>query len=177
MSESRARFTSTYTQAQKDAVLRSVLVHGRSVAATITLAGQGKLDVPAFDVGRYAYEIVKRGRDAYELEHEDALKAGGDDELRLAENAAVAHMRVIRHGLKRDGTDNLDHMAKAAQNLAQIRKARREANPGQKPPKPATQGAEPVNTPETADVLQRLVGLAPKNGGKGARGAVRSTSR
>jgi len=167
-STGRARFTAHFTDAQKEAIMRSALVEGRTVADTIRAAKAGELGMPAFDIGRYAYQLVRDGRDRYEGQNDEALHRSIDDELHALEIAALSHARAIRRRLKGDGTDNPDSIAKAAQGLSATRKARREANSAQKGAKPkATPGYnQPPERPKD-DPLTNLLAMAegaPKSG-------------
>lgn len=166
-----ARFTRRLTDKQRDAILRAVLIDGHSVAETIRMANDGRLGVPAFKLGTYAYDIVRDGRETFEASNEEALSRAIELEMRGAETDALANVRAIRKALKRDGTGDTDQLRRHVANLAGIRKARREAGalpkPGQKtkPEKALNPNAEPsqaVNTNEPASVIATLLETAPK---------------
>lgn len=139
-----ARFTRRFTDAQKDALLRAHLVGGHTVGEVIGMANAGQLDVPAFEIGAYAYDIIRDGREGYEERNDDALTLAVATELRLAENDALGHIRAIRRSFKR-GESDPDALTKATKALSAIRRARREAAIGQPKPK------APVNTPVHTD--------------------------
>lgn len=56
------RFTPVFTDAQRDAIIRSVFEEHRSVRQTMEMAREGKLGVQAFPCGMYAYEVIRRER-------------------------------------------------------------------------------------------------------------------
>lgn len=148
--------------------MRSVLAEGRTVADTIRMAKAGELGMPAFDIGRYAYQLVRLGREQYEAGNEDALAHALEAELKALEIAAVQHSRAIRKRLKGDGSDNPEAIAKAAQSLSATKKARREAQNAHKAtkPKPAAGYNPPTERPKD-DPLTNLLAMtesAPKSG-------------
>lgn len=172
MASGAARFTRRYTQAQKDALIRAVCLERVTVAEAVRMAERGDLGMPAFKMQReYAYELVSKGREAFEASNETALGQTGDDLLRLAEHDAVAHLRRVRAQLKRDGTDDPTRLVKATQALSGVRKARREANTGFKPTAQGTaQSQTEANTPSTEDkTLSTLLAHATKPVANGAR--------
>jgi hypothetical protein len=122
-----ARFTNRFTQAQKDALLRAVLIDGHTVKAARDLARAGQLTVPAFDIGTYAYDVIKQGRDSFEQSNETALDLAIDAELKKTAAAALAHNRGLLATFKRDGTSDPDALRRSAQTLSAIKRARREA--------------------------------------------------
>jgi hypothetical protein len=147
--QSQARFTMHFTEAQKTAILRSVLVDGRSVAETIRMAKTGRLGMPAFDIGRYAYQLVRKNRESFEAREPEALTAAIDHELKQAELDILANLRAIRRPFKRDGTDNVEALKRAALALSALRKARREAQPQ---PKPSREARRSTRTRMTARI-------------------------
>jgi hypothetical protein len=114
--------------------MRAVLVEGMTVADAIRGAGRaGDLGLPAFDIGRYAYQLVKAsGRERYEADNDSALHHSIDGELKALEIAALKHARATRARLKGDGSDSPDAIAKAAK--AWPRPAKRGETP-QEPPR------------------------------------------
>jgi hypothetical protein len=180
---SRARFTAHFTDAQKEAILRSVLVDGRTVADTIRAAKAGELGMPAFDIGRYAYQLVRLGRDTFEAANDEALANAVEAELKALEIAAVNHSRATRRRLKLDGTDNPAQISEAAKALSAAKRARREATPAlkakAKPAAGSSQAPDQANTPKRDDPLSSLLNLAstaPKSGSL-ARASKRAASR
>jgi len=166
----RARFTATFTQAQKDAILRSVLAEGHTVSATIKRAKAGELGVPAFEIGRYAYQLVRMHRDTFEAANEDALAHALEAELKALEIAAVQHSRAVRKKLRGDGTDNPAQISEAAKALSAAKRARREATPAlkakAKPTAGSSQAQDQANTPKRDDPLANLLAMtkdAPKS--------------
>ena len=150
--------------------MRDVLVEGHTVADTIRRANAGQLGMPAFDIGRYAYQLVRDGRDQYEAEHEDALHRGIDDELKALEIAALSHARAIRRRFKGDGSDSPEALAKAAQALSATKKARRDANTAKNAAKPKATPVQTGANTKAADVLGDLLaktGTVRSNGGAG----------
>lgn len=185
MAANASRFTTQYTAAQKTAILRAVLADGHTVAEARKMARAGQLDVPAFEIGTYAYTLVRDGRAAFEAQDETALDRAVADELKGAELDILAELRAIR---RRGKTQTIDTtaLAKTTRDLAQVRKARRDtqtAGSNQRAKaKPAayTPGTEPVNTPESANVVASLLEKT-REGGRGgsladARSDVVSTS-
>lgn len=172
-STGRARFTAHFTDAQKEAVIRAVAVEGHTVADVIRKARAGELGLPAFDIGRYAYQLVRDGRERYEADHDDALHAGIDRELKALEIAALAHARAVRARLKGDGTDSPDAIAKAAQGLSATRKARRDTQGAAGKPKAKQSAVQTDNTNGAAkpngDPLSNLLGLATQQTRQGAK--------
>jgi hypothetical protein len=168
-----SRFTSRYTDAQKDAILRAVLITGTTVAEAIKLAAAGQLGVPAFTVGIYAYDIVKKGRDGFEADHEEALNLAVANELKAAELDALANIRTIRRGLKRDVANDTSRLAAATRDLAQIRKARREANTAPRTSTKPQHSAKPdaYTGSETQHAVSVVADLLAKTQNSTAEGA------
>lgn len=175
-----SRFTTTYTQEQKDALLSAVILRGMAVTDAMQKAGTGELGVPAFKIGRYAYDIIRDGRESFEARNDEALEAALQAELRYDAMAALAHNRALQKAFKRDGTGDIDGLRRSAQALSAIVKARREAQTTTKTPKskPAavqTNGQNDATEPNAArntqtDVLAGLIAkAAPQN--RGAQGA------
>jgi hypothetical protein len=163
-STSGARFTAHYSDEQKGAIMRAVLVEGMTVADAIRAGRAGQLGLPAFDIGRYAYQLVRLGRDQYEADHDSALHRSIDGELKALEIAALKHARATRARLKGDGSDSPDAIAKAARGLAETRKARRDTTRATKTPAGTVQtaGENGSTTPKSQDALSNLLGLAGK---------------
>lgn len=160
-----SRFTTRFTQAQKHAILKAVLIDGHTVKTARDMARAGQLDVPAFEIGTYAYDIVKADREAFELANETALDLAIDAELRKTAGLALAHNRALLAKARRDGTDDPDALKRSAQALSAIKRARREAQTGSnqrakaKPAQVETT-AETVNTDSGASVVASLLGKA-----------------
>jgi hypothetical protein len=175
--QSQARFTMHFTEAQKTAILRSVLVDGRSVAETIRMAKTGRLGMPAFDIGRYAYQLVRKNRESFEAREPEALTAAIDHELKGAELDILANLRAIRRPFKRDGTDNVEALKRAALALSALRKARREAQTTTKtkPRAEANPSAEP-NASVNTDVIGTLLSKTPRRAFKPGDDPVRSSA-
>jgi hypothetical protein len=164
-----ARFTTRYTEAQKQAILHAVLIGQMTVAQAIEAAKAGELGVPAFHIGAYAYDIVKKGRDQFEAQHDDALTLAVEAELRGAELDALATIRAIRRTFKRGEANDTTRLAQATRDLAQIRKAHKDTLVQTTP----RAKAAPVQTnePQRAndDTLTTLLNHAPNNTRQGAR--------
>lgn len=167
---SAARFTRRYTDAQKQALLRAVVLDGHTVAEARKMARNGTLGVPAFELSTTAYTIVRDNREQLEASNETALALAIQRELHDAELDALAHLRATRQSFKRDASGNPEPMRRATQALTAIQKARRDAQkPGAKP-KPAanTQTPEPTNTPAADDTVAELLKLRPKDARTGS---------
>lgn len=170
-----ARFTTRFSQAQKDAILKAVILDGHTVKTARDMAKAGQLDVPAFEIGTYAYDIVKNDREAFELANDSALDLAIDTELRKTAALALAHNRALRALAKRDGTDDPDAMKRSAQALSAIKRARREAGTGSnqrakaKPAQVETT-AEPVNTAKGASVVADLLSKTNEGARAGSLG-------
>jgi hypothetical protein len=158
-----ARFTAHFTDAQKEAIMRAVLVEGMTVADAMRGAAAGTLGVPAFTIGRYAYDLVKDGRERYEANNDSALHHSIDVEMKALEIAALKHARATRARLKGDGSDSPDAIAKAAKALSDTRRARRDTQGAKTKPAPVqTAGENHAAKPKSDDALSNLLGLAGK---------------
>lgn len=168
-----ARFTTRYTDDQKQAILRAVLIDGHTVAQAIVMAGVGELGVPAFAIGVYAYDVVKKGRDAFEAEHDDALTAAIEHELKGAEIDALATIRAIRKGFKPGLANDITRLAMATRDLAAIRKARTDTLKAKREPqqhaKPQSSTSEAVSTTPRDTTLTNLLDLASPAKAAGAK--------
>lgn len=170
-SKGAARFTTAYTQEQRDALLRAVIIDGHTVRNAIDMANTGQLGVPAFGIGRYAYDLVRDGREAFEARNDDALESALTAELKHNAIAALANNRALRRQLKADGRDDVDALRRNAQAIAAIQKARRDTEPRAKA-KPAPVQTNPTTDapePKTADVLQGLLAKQQAKPSAGAR--------
>lgn len=163
----QARFTRRLDQHQRDAILRSVLVDGRTVAETIRLANIGQLGIPAFDIGVYAYDIVRKYRDTFEERDEDALEAAIQRELKAAELDALAHIRAVRRSFKRDEASNPEALRRATQALAAIKKARRDAGATKHPAKPKPAPVQTTQPDASAGTIETLLKAAKRNARSG----------
>jgi hypothetical protein len=177
-----ARFTNRFTQAQKDALLRAVLIDGHTVKAARDMARAGQLGVPAFEIGVYAYDVIKSGRDQFEQSNETALDLAIDAELKRTAAAALAHNRSLLASFKRDGTSDPDALRRSAQTLSAIKRARREAaNPrAATKPKPApvnTAGETEAYTVEPVNVVADLLAKAGEGARTGSLGDARNGTR
>jgi hypothetical protein len=173
-----SRFTQRFTETQKNALLRAVLADGHTVAQARKMARAGQLDAPAFDIGTYAYKLIAAGRDQFEANNEDALNRALADELKGAELDGLATIRAIRHTFKRDGTGDTTLLAKAARDLAQIRKARKDASVQTARPRAKaaayTGEAEPVNTANQPNVVADLLAKSGQRAGTGSLSQARN---
>jgi transposase-like protein len=156
-----ARFVARYTDQQKDALLKAVLVDGLSIAEAARRAPHGRLGVDAFDVNRqYAYDLVKKGRDGYEERNPEALELATANELRRLHRLNLKRSRGLTEA------SDPDEIKRAAQALSATRSAMR--GPGGSKPKVH----EPAPAPETPaprgdDVLTRLLGNKKSPAGAG----------
>jgi hypothetical protein len=116
----KERHSHRFTQAQKDAILKAVLIDQMTPAQAWRAAKAGTLGMPAFDTGqRHVYTIVRRGREAFESENSTALANTTHDALiRL-------HRLALNHALALNDTSDLAEIAKAAKTLAETEKALR----------------------------------------------------
>jgi hypothetical protein len=125
----------------------------------------------------YSYTILRNGRDGFEGRDDTALQAGIAAELRLAETDALANVRAIRATFTKDGTDDLEALARATKALTAIQRARREAQNTTKEraqgfksqAQGQTSGDARGNTPSSPSPLSDLLALAPKATRQGAR--------
>jgi hypothetical protein len=157
-SEAMSQHTRRYSERQRDAVLRAVLVDGLSVAEAHRHAVAGELPgVPAFALTyRSAVAIVAKGRDSFDAQQlqdpAEAHAALDDDALAIAGRTHQA-VTILRRGDKLpDGLD-LVALKKAADAVA----ATRRALPPRRAPKttePADQDAPPT---QGDDVLARML--------------------
>lgn len=174
MANNAARFTKRYTDAEKQAILRSVIVERQSVVQTVRKAAAGELGVPAFDLNKtYAYEIVKREREAYEAQNTDALATGIDEAI---SRLAAKTLRMART-LERMAEPNPDEVRRTVQALKTARAALREPNA----PKNDAPTLVQTNATQAPNVIETLLRNAPRNVApkpeSGARGPVRSPAR
>jgi hypothetical protein len=116
----KERHSHRFTQAQKDAILKAVLIDQMTPAAAWRAGKAGQLGLPAFDTGqRHVYTIVRRGRETFESENSSALANTTHDALiRL-------HRLALNHALGLDDTSDLAEIAKAAKTLSETEKALR----------------------------------------------------
>jgi hypothetical protein len=166
MAKQSARYTKRYADSEKQAFLRAVLVDQMTVSEAVRAGAAGELGVPAFELNRiYGYQLIKRHRDEYEIEHGDAMALAIDTAMtRLASKT----LRLARETLKDDkATVNETRSAMLALKTARE---------GLSKAKPAAQAApEPKPTLETdkPDVIGRLLDQTTN----GARGPVHSSAR
>jgi hypothetical protein len=166
----QARFTTRYTQTEKDAILRAVLVEGHTVVKARQLAAQGELGVPAFEIGNYAYDVVRDGREGFESRDDAALDRAMAEDIRLDAIAALAHNRALRARLKGDGTDDPEALKRAATALHAIRKLRNEGKQAPRPKPGTVQTSDTgANTAPTGDTLTNLLGPVKREAGEGER--------
>jgi hypothetical protein len=175
MAGNNARHTRRYTDTQKHALLHAVLVGGHTGAEAVRMAREGRLGLPAFEVDRhYVYSIIRHGREGFENRDDGALQAGILAEIRASETDALANVRAIRAAFTKDGTDDLEGLARATKALTAIQRARRDATQAtanRVKPQGQSQNSEPdnVNTPQGQSPLSDLLALAPKATRQGAR--------
>lgn len=180
MAQGGARFTTRYTALQKEALLRAVCIDRMTVADAVRAAAAGELGLPAFEINRqYAYDILKKDRDAFEAGNEEALEAAIDHELRGAEIDALAQIRKLRKRGRESEVDTA-RLALASKDLVAIRKARREAGTNTQTTKtkpPSSQSAQPSNAQAKSDAtLSDLLDLAGQSGNKPVKGGRESGS-
>lgn len=167
---SAARFTRTYNQAQKQALLKAVLIDGHTVADARRMAQTGQLGVPAFNLSTAAYSMVRDGREAFETTNETALARAIEREMHGAELDALAHIRATRQAFNRDALANPEPLRRATLALAAIKKARRDTATRVKPqPNTANTATETPITPYTPSVVTDLLRHAPQTSGQSAR--------
>jgi hypothetical protein len=159
--EAQSRFTKRYTAQHKDAILQAVLMDGHSVQEAIRRARAGQLGIPAFEIGNYAYDIVRDGREAYEARNDTALDHAIDEALRADAVAALKHDRALRARFKQDGTADPEALKRSAVAMAGIKKARREATTRDKTTRGAAttmaQSQTEAFTPTSANVIHQLL--------------------
>lgn len=114
----KERHSNRFSQAQKNAILKAVLIDQMTPAQAWRAAKAGQLGLPAFDTGqRHVYTIVRRGREAFEAENGQALANTTHDALiRL-------HRLALNHALALDDESDLAEIAKAAKTLSETEKA------------------------------------------------------
>lgn len=163
MAENRSRFRLRYTQAQKDAILKAVLLDGLYVAEAIRRAARGELDVAAFTIGDYAYDIVKNGRDDFEGRNDEALEHGTREALKGAHRANLRALRAL--------TDQADpaERARVAKAVAETQRAMASGSKpkparGESTPQPETNGHGSQS--QENDTLTKLLELAQKGAAK-----------
>lgn len=120
----KERHSNRFTQAQKDAILKHVLIDGHTPAQAWRAAKAGQLGIPAFDPGqRHIYTLIKRGRESFEHEHSEAL----------ANTTHAALIRLHRLALNRALALNEDtdvaEIAKTAKTLAETERALNASQP------------------------------------------------
>jgi hypothetical protein len=92
-----ARFTKRYTDEQKTAFLKAVLVDGLAVQEAMRRAADGRLGVPAFE-GRgthWGYTLRNTYAAAFEAMNDEALAAATQRELRAAHLANLKALREL----------------------------------------------------------------------------------
>lgn len=153
MASGQARFTKRYSDAEKDALMRAVLVDGVIVAEAVRRAPQGRLGVPAFHLDlQYAYQLVKNGRERFESANPDALRGAIDQHLIKLAAKALKQARALE---AQDVADP-DQIRVAIRSL-------KEAKTGLQAPAKAPMSPRPVQEPDvdekpSEDVLGRLLG-------------------
>jgi hypothetical protein len=152
------RFIHRFSDEQKDAILKARLVDRLRVPEIQRRARDGQLGVPAFEIGDYAYQVIKRGQADYEERNDDALAQSTADTLKAAHRANLKALR----GLGDDADPG--ERARLAKHVAETWRAMGAA--GAKP-KPVRQKAEPVAVADGDDVLAGLLKNAkgPHKGG------------
>lgn len=150
-----ARFIKRYTDQQKDALLKAVLVDGLTVAEATRRAPQGRLGIEPFTVNRlYAYDIVNGGREGYEERNPEALELATTHELRRLHRLNLKRSRGLNE------TSDPDEVKRVAMALAATQRA---LGPQGKPTRArgesTTQPTEPTEKSESqsADVLSQLL--------------------
>lgn len=161
----RSRYTIRYTDEQVNAIMRAVLIDGHKVAQAIRMAETGQLDTPAFKLDRrYAYQLVKKRRDAFEMANPEAMAHSTEAELRRIHALNLAKARKL------DGDSDPTEIAKIAKATAETLRAIKTSET-----KPPARAKAPMNTPEperntapkttAPDVLAGLISkAAPKSG-------------
>lgn len=159
MGPNQARFTRRYTHEQQLALLEAVLIDGMRVSEAIRKAREGGLkDTPACDWGSYAYKIIKRERDTFEVESPLALRRAIDVELH---HLAVNTMRQARrlNEKQKTGQDvDYETVRKAALALRTLKVDLDKPKPVKDP--------EPGPGRAQTGVLGELLDLAETNGAK-----------
>lgn len=163
----QARHTTRLTQAQKDALLKAHLLDGVNVRECQRMARRGELDTPAFEIGDYAYDVIKHGRESFEERHPEALAKSTRAAIRRLHKRNLAKARAL------DGSTDPAENARVAKALAETYKAvqateaRPNAHAKAKAEPGYNQGPEPSDAPKTDDPLSNLLamtGAAPKSG-------------
>jgi hypothetical protein len=96
MSQSGPRFTRRYNDAQKAALLKAVLSDGISTAEAVRRAASGDLGVPAFKLDKvYAYQLVGKGREAFEAQNPEALRLSIDRQIVAMARKALKMARAL----------------------------------------------------------------------------------
>lgn len=147
-----ARLTRTYTDQQRQAMLKAVLSDGMGIAEAERAAMNGLLGLPPFGRRRFGYPIIYNGRETYETKNEEALEAGTAKALK---DAHLANLRALRAlGEDADPAER----ARVAKALADTHRARGQVNPKGRSRKAEAPSEAPA---KGEDVLGQLVQLAP----------------
>lgn len=159
-----ARFTKRYSDEQKTAFLRAVLVEGMAVQEAMRRAADGRLGVPAFE-GRgthWGYTLRNTYAAAFEAMNDEALAAATQRELRAAH---LANLKALRE-LPADADPA--RRASAAKALRETQRAMEAPSARGVAPKRKTEQPAPVEKPDgTLGELLAMAGNAkgPRDGG------------
>lgn len=157
MADNSPRWSRKYTDAQREAFLRAVVLEDVPVAEAVRRAARGELGIPAFKVhGRYAYQLVGKLRESFEVDNPEALQRGTKKSLKTAH---VANLRALRAlPFDADPTERT-RLAKAVHDSLKLLDA---------PAKPAAKGTARASGGEDTPVaqsdptLEGLLKLAPE---------------
>lgn len=160
--KSGARLTRQYTDEEVNALLHAVLVDGlrQSEAERRAIAGTLKPGLAPFGRPRFAYPLIRRGRERFEATNDQALDSGAGTELKRLTRLALAKAREL------DKDSDPAEIARRAKALAETHKALRGAEGKTRAPtNQKARDSERVNETETkaqsqADVLAQLSQLA-----------------
>lgn len=182
-----ARLTRHYTDRQRDALLKAVLVDGISQREAERRAIDGTLEpgLAPFGRPRFIYSLIRRGRADFEAGNDEALDFGHASELRRLYLLALAKSRQL------DTSADVAEIARHAKAVGEAHKAlRAHATTPKTKPKPQASAREATNhgaEPQQAeDVLAGLVSIAgatpntantDDNADGGERGPVASVAR
>lgn len=157
MTQGAARYTTRYTDTQKDAIVKNVVLNGETVAESVRKASRGELGMAAFSLNlQYAYEVVNARREAFEGENDEVLRRVTAKALKQAHAANLKALRALHADA--DPAERA-RLAKAVSSTWQAMSTLGKA-PGR--PKTEAPAQEPVAPQRGPDVLDSLLELAPK---------------
>lgn len=152
-----ARFTRIYTDEQREAFLRAILVDGMGVREAMRAAREGRLGIPAF-TGRgefWGYTLRDTHREKFEATNDDAIERGTREALRKAHLANLKALREL--GDDADPAER-SRLAKALAESDKARKTQKAAPARRREPDVPQNGSEAPKADGTLGELLKLAG-------------------